>query len=215
MKKAVIFDLDGTLLDTLPDIVRCVNASLAHFGLQKIDKEQMRRHIGHGAKELIRNCAGLDKADPKLNDLLAYYNELYTNNPVRDTEMFKGIKNTLDQLKSRGYTLVILTNKPQATTDRVVEKFFPAGYFAEIVGQSSRVICKPDKTETLNILSRLQIEMQNAYFVGDGDTDVLTAINAGITGIAVLWGYRNKDELCQAGACRFVNSPEELLDILK
>lgn len=215
MNKAVIFDLDGTLLDTLPDILFCVNETLEKFGRKKIDSALLRKYVGNGAREMIRLSAGVSPEEPLLGGMLDFYNRLYAERFAVDTVVFPGIEETLLALKERGYLLAVLTNKPQAPTEKLIKKFFPAGAFAEVVGQSEKVACKPDKTETLNILSRLGVNRNRAFFVGDGDTDAMTAVNAGITGIAVLWGYRGKEELKRAGAKIFVRTPAEILDVLR
>lgn len=214
MNKAVIFDLDGTLLDTLPDILFCVNETLEKFGRKKIDSALLREYVGNGARELIRLASG-GAEGALLDSMLGFYNRTYTERFAEDTVVFPGIEETLAALKERGYLLAVLTNKPQAPTEKLIKKFFPAGTFAEVVGQSEKVACKPDKTETLNILSRLKVMKEHAFFVGDGDTDAMTAVNAGITGIAVLWGYRGKEELKRAGAKIFVRTPAEILDVLR
>lgn len=214
MNKAVIFDLDGTLLDTLPDILFCVNETLEKFGREKIDRTLLRKYVGNGARELIRLASG-GAEGALLDSMLGFYNRTYTERFAEDTVVFPGIEETLLALKERGYLLAVLTNKPQAPTEKLIKKFFPAGAFAEVVGQSEKVACKPDRTETLNILSRLKVMKEHAFFVGDGDTDAMTAVNAGITGIAVLWGYRGKEELKRAGAKIFVRTPAEILDVLR
>ena len=120
----------------------------------------------------------------------------------------------LDLLKKDGYKLAIVTNKPQKTTDPIYNKFFSKYEFDFVVGQSDNVKCKPDKTTTLNILKQLNVDCKNAYFVGDGETDVQTALNCEILPISVLYGYRNKEQLSIAGAKIFAQSPIEVYDII-
>ena len=129
--------------------------------------------------------------------------------------MFDGVAEVLTELKKRGYKLVILTNKPQETTDTVYENHLKRFGFDKVVGQSGQVKCKPDKTATLAILNELGVLPENAYFVGDGETDVMTSINAGTNGIAVLWGYRSKKALEDAGATVFAGTPWDILDFVK
>ena len=120
----------------------------------------------------------------------------------------------LSELKKRGYKLAVLTNKPQETTDNVVKNYMSGFGFDKIVGQSGSVKCKPDKAATMNILEELGVSPDNAYFVGDGDADVLTAINSGTKGIAALWGYSPREKLEKFGATVFARSPRELLSII-
>ena len=129
-------------------------------------------------------------------------------------KFFAGIDKVLLNLKERGYKLAILTNKPQMTTDDVYKTYLEKFGFDKVVGQSGSVKCKPDKTATLNILKELDTLPENAYFVGDGETDIITAKNAGIKSIAVLWGYRDKEQLVEAGATTFAIQPQDLISLI-
>lgn len=213
MNKAVIFDLDGTLIHSLPDILEYVNMTLEKFNAPLRNEKEIRQFIGNGARNLIKRSFG-DITEAELDERLAFYNEKYTNSGSPKTRLFDGVKEMLLTLKERGYRLAILTNKPQKTTDEVYQKYLSFANFDMVVGQSNSVKCKPDKTATLNILSQLGVERENAFFIGDGETDVLTSINAGIKNVSVLWGYRDKDQLLQAGATTFVQHPKEILSLI-
>ena len=214
MQKAVIFDLDGTILDTLQDIAENVNLTLEKFGYQKRTNQEIRRFIGCGARRLVELAFGDNVSDSETDKRLEYYNKIYTASSSAKTCLFDNMKEVLLTLKSRGYKLAILTNKPQKTTDRVCKEHLSDIAFDKIVGQSESIACKPDKTATLNILRELNVDNANAYFVGDGETDVLTAINSNTNGIAVLWGYRDKEQLEQVGAKVFATSPIDLLTLI-
>jgi phosphoglycolate phosphatase len=215
MNKAVIFDLDGTLLDTLPDLLENVNLMLEHYGFPKVGREKVRLSIGNGATKLVERVLG-DNYDPLcFDEHFKYYSNLYDKSQSLKTDFFEGIPTVLTELKKRGYKLAICTNKPQVPTDNVCEKYFKEFGFEMAVGLTDKVKKKPDPEATLNILEKLGVEKENAYFVGDGDTDVMTAKNAGVKSIAVLWGYRNKEDLEQAGATVFANKPIDLLDLIK
>ncbi len=213
MNKAVIFDLDGTIIHSLPDILEHVNITLGKFNAPLRNADEIRQFIGNGARNLIKRSFG-DITEQELDERLAFYNESYTSSGSPKTRLFDGVKELLLTLKEKGYRLAILTNKPQKTTDEVYQKYLSSFNFDMVVGQSSSVKCKPDKTATLNILEKLNVEKQNAFFVGDGETDVLTSINAGIKNISVLWGYRDKDQLQEVGATTFVNNPKEILSLI-
>ena len=213
MNKAVIFDLDGTIIHSLPDILEHVNITLKKYNAPLRNADEIRQFIGNGARNLIKRSFG-DITEQELDERLAFYNESYTSSGSPKTRLFDGVKELILTLKERGYKLAILTNKPQKTTDEVYQKYLSSFNFDMVVGQSSSVKCKPDKTATLNILEKLNVEKQNAFFVGDGETDVLTSINAGIKNISVLWGYRDKDQLQQVGATTFVNNPKEILSLI-
>ncbi len=212
--KAVVFDLDGTLLDTLPDIAENINIMLKRYGYPERSYSEIRKFIGCGARNLVKDSIGVPLSIVELDERLAFYNEIYTASSSPATKLFDGVSEMLAGLKSRGYKLAILTNKPQATTDRVAEEYLSDLGFDLIVGQRAGVKIKPDKEAALSILKSLDASPKNSYMVGDGETDVLTAVNAGMKGVAVLWGYRDKKELKAAGAKTFVSSPKELLEVL-
>lgn len=214
MNKAVIFDLDGTLLHTVPDITDNVNATLSHFGYPSVTESDVARFVGNGARNLIEKCVGVPVTSEELDERLAYYNKIYTECGSPKTALFDGISEVLCTLKERGYKIAILTNKPQMTTDNVYCNYLSEFIFDEVVGSSDTVKCKPDKTATLNILKTLDVLPENCYFIGDGETDVMTAINSGTKGIAVLWGYRSKAQLESAGAKVFASKPVDILDLV-
>ena len=212
--KAVIFDLDGTLLDTVPDICAYVNVALKHFGYPLVTIADVTRFIGNGARNLIIRSLGGDKPDSVVDEVLAYYNGVYNNGENKLTVVFDGIMSVLEELKKQGHKLVIMTNKPQRNTDGLYKRFFDKIGFDAVIGQSDKVKCKPDKTATVNVLNSLNVLPSNTYFIGDGETDVITAKNAGCKGIAVLWGYRTKEQLESAGATVFASNPQELFSLL-
>lgn len=214
MNKAVIFDLDGTLLDTLPDIVDSVNIALKKFGFPARDSSEVRLFIGNGARNLITKSLGDGVNQKTIDECLDYYNEIYTNSGSPKTHVFEGIEQLVNELKKRGFITAILTNKPQMTTDDVYATYLSSLGFDMVVGQSEKVKCKPDKEAALNILNKFNVPLDRAFLVGDGDADVLTALNANITGISALWGYRTKQELERVGAVRFANKPQDVFQFI-
>lgn len=215
MNKAVIFDLDGTLIDSVPDIAENINIMLKRFGYPVLSEEEIKAKVGHGARNLVKDCIGKSLTDKELDERLEFYNYQYTNSGSPKTRLYKGIPETLKELKKRGYKLAILTNKPQETTDNVIKNHMSDLNFDKVVGQSGSVKCKPDKATTLAILKELNVLPEKTYFVGDGDADVLTSLNSGTNGIAVLWGYSSKEKLAAFGATAFVYKPEDLLKIIQ
>ncbi len=214
MQKAVIFDLDGTLLDTVPDIKDNINIMLKKFGLPLRTKKEICSFVGHGARNLVEQSIGKNSDKVCLDDALSYYNKIYTESNSPKTKLFDGIDEVLKTLKARGYKILILTNKPQETTDIVYEKYLKQYNFDKVVGQRNGIKIKPDKTATLNILKELGVLPENTYFVGDGETDVQTSVNAKTIGIAVLWGYRDKQVLSSFGAKTFADKPLDLLKLI-
>ena len=215
MNKAVIFDLDGTLIDSLPDIFHYVNVTLEKFGEKKRDYNEVRAFIGYGAKNLIKKSFGGDISEQDLNERLNYYNEKYTASGSPKTKVFDGVKEVLTQLKDRGFKLAILTNKPQITTEDVYKRYLADIGFDVVFGARLCVKMKPDPEALNMILKELSVNKENAYFVGDGETDVITAKNAGVEPVSVLWGYRDKDQLLSEGARLFAEKPSDLLSLIK
>lgn len=212
--KAVIFDLDGTLIDSVPDIAENINIMLKKFGYKPLSEEEVKSHVGHGARNLVKDCIGLPLTDNELDERLAFYNEKYTASGSPHTRLFDGVKDMLARLKAAGFKTAILTNKPQETTDNVVQNYMSDMGFDKIVGQSGSVKCKPDKTATLAILNEFDVLPENAYFVGDGDADVQTALNSGVNGIFVLWGYSSREKLESFGAKVFADTPSRVADLI-
>ena len=214
MNKLVIFDLDGTLLDSLPDIYDNINLMLKKFGYPSRKREEVMQFIGNGARNLVKRSIPDGMSEEQIDKCLTYYNEIYTNSGSPKTKLFDGIRETVVELKNRGYKLAILTNKPQITTDRIYEEYMMDLGFDVVIGQRNGVKIKPDPITALKIIEELESSPENTYFVGDGETDVETSINANTCGIAVLWGYRNRAQLEKAGAKVFVNAPKELLSVI-
>lgn len=215
MNKAVIFDLDGTIIDSLPDIAYSINVMLEKFGYPNEQNAKIMQCIGSGARNLVKNVIGIPLTEEELDERLDFYNKHYTSSGSPKTTLFNGVKEVVKELKKRGFKVAILTNKPQITTDNVNKTYLSNLGFDMVVGQKNGVKIKPDPTVTLSMLKEMGVEPENAYFVGDGETDVLTAINANIKGIAALWGYRSKSQLEKAGATVFANNLFELLDLIK
>lgn len=214
MNKAVIFDLDGTLIDSLPDIAEYVNITLEKYGAPKKEVCKIRQYIGNGARNLIlRSFDGTIEGE-RAEEILAFYNKNYTESGSPKTRLFDGVKDVLLELKKRGYKLGILTNKPQVTTDGVYQTYLKEIGFDAVVGQTAGKKIKPNPDTLLELLNNLGVLAENAYMVGDGETDVEVAINAGVHGVAVLWGYRDKDQLLNAGAKVFADKPLDLLKVI-
>lgn len=214
MNKAVIFDLDGTILDTLDDITDSINGMFNEFGYKAIDRERVRSLIGSGAKKLIADALPEKLTDEEFVKRLETYNRIYNASGSPKTKLFDGVKEVLKELKRRGYKLAVLSNKPQHSTDKVAEKYLQGLGFDIIAGQSEKIICKPNPLGALYVLKELGVKPENAYLVGDGETDVMAAINADIKGIGALWGNRSKEQLQAVGGKIFAENPLDLLKII-
>ena len=215
MNKAIIFDLDGTLIDSLPDIFDNITIMLEKFGYEKRTYKEVMSYIGNGARMLVKSSLPEGETEERIDECLGYYNGIYTSGGSPKTKLFDGIKETLVELKKRGYKLAILTNKPQITTDNVYKTYMSDLGFDEVVGQRPGAKIKPDPTEALKILSKLSVKVESAYFIGDGETDAELAKRGNLQGISVLWGYRDKATLAQYGAVNFAEKPSDLLEFIK
>ncbi len=217
MNRAVIFDLDGTVLDSLKDIADNVNKTLDKFGNRRLSLAEIKSIVGNGAKRLIEDALKLNDirvSETELGRILGYYNRLYTESESPSTKPFDGIKEVLKELFLRGYKTAILSNKPQKTLERVCSLYLNDIKIDRVVGEKDGVKCKPDKTATVALLKELGVTPENCYFVGDGETDVIASVGAGTNCIAVLWGNRTKEELAAAGAKVFAEKPADLLYLI-
>lgn len=214
MEKAVIFDLDGTLIDSIIDITDSMNAMLLRYGYPLLSVEQMKEIVGYGATKLVKNAIPATLSETELLERINYYNDYYTASNSPKTKLFDGISEMLAELKKRGYMLAVLSNKPQETTDNVNEIYLKGQGFSMVCGQSEKIKCKPDRSGVDYILNTLNVLPENAYFVGDGETDVLTAKAAGIKCVSVLWGNRSKSQLEAAGGNLFADKPSDILKII-
>lgn len=214
MKKAVIFDLDGTLTNTTLDICDNVNLALRKFGYKEITPDEARRFVGNGAKILIeRSLKGV--MPDNFNEIVDFYNKSYNFCGSPRTFVYEGMKDVIKKLKNDGYLLAVVSNKPQDGTNEVIKTFFGNGIFDYVFGQRDGVKTKPDKQPVEITLSALGVKKDDAVYVGDSEVDVLTARNSGVDGITVLWGYRDKELLLENGAKTLVSTAEELYKTIK
>lgn len=212
MVKAVLFDLDGTLLDTLPDIMFVLNETLRKFSYPEITIGQTRDYIGEGAYRLVERA--LPAGAENIEECFEYFKKVYASCKNRNTRPFEGIMDLLASLKAQGVKLAVITNKPQGATEECVKQFFP-DMFDFVAGDGGLFPCKPDPSSAQYAALSMRVAPAECVFVGDGETDALTAVNARMKGVSVLWGYRTREQLEAAGATRFVQTVEELGKILQ
>ena len=217
MKKLLIFDLDGTLADTLPTLTESMNAVLAEYSVPLVDDAKICFAIGNGMELMCRRCIPAEYYDDATVYLpfLARYKEEYAKNYLNIDEPYAGLAEVIEALKSRGYAIASLSNKPHRYTVDIVEKLFGKGYFADVRGMIEGVPTKPDPTAFLDIAKGLGFTAEDTIMIGDSEPDVLVAKNAGANCIALSWGYRSREQLVAAGAKTIIDTPDELLNILK
>ena len=215
MIKACIFDMDGTVADTINSIAYFANNALNYAGLPSIDIEEYKYLIGNGAKTLVKRMLDKIGADENLFDeVFTHYSTTYDNNFLYLTEPYEGIPELLETLKKKGITIAILSNKPHATTTKVSAALFGNDLIDICYGGRDGIALKPDPTSALGIVNELGMEKEECIYIGDTSTDMKTGKNAGLYTVGVLWGFRKRDELEENGADAIISHPSELLNII-
>jgi len=213
--RAIIFDLDGTLLNTLADLADSGNAALGALGLPQHPQDAYRFFVGLGIEELVRRMLPEARRDP---ETIAAANKIigeeYKRRWKDKTRPYPGILELLDALRQRGLPVCVLSNKPQPYTDLTIEAFFPGWPFTIVRGARPEVPNKPHPAGALAIAAELGLAPGSIAFVGDSATDMKTARGAGMLPVGVLWGFRDEKELTSNGAQHIISQPDGLLDLL-
>lgn len=212
MKRLVIFDLDGTLLNTVADLAAATNHALAVLGFPIHPVDAYHQFVGRGILNLFRNVLPEDSKSEenvtRMRDLfLPYYNAHNTD----ATCPYPGIASLLNELQRRGIALAVASNKYQAATEKLVKHFFPALTFAVVLGQREGFPLKPDPAIVGLITEQTDTEPDDVLYVGDSGVDMQTAQNAGVESVGVTWGFRPTAELTEAGARHLANTAEDIL----
>jgi phosphoglycolate phosphatase len=216
MFKAVLFDLDGTLLYTLKDVADAMNKALAHFGYPEHSVDAYKYFIGESVETEAYRALPESARDPVFIKKLAVYSEeIYDKCWGDNTHPYEGIPALLTELQQRGLTLVILSNKNDRFTKVMVKKILSQWRFEIVQGAIPDAPLKPDPTLALRIAKQLQLAPEQFLYLGDTNTDMQTAVSAGMFPVGCVWGYRTADELLKAGAKVLINHPAEVLDILE
>ncbi|MGN0824630.1 MAG: HAD family hydrolase [Candidatus Coproplasma sp.] len=205
MFKTVIFDLDGTLLNTSLDIQKVLNDTLAHFSLPQLSLEKTVEYVGNGAKMLVQRAIP-QSATGSFEEIYKYYAAHFAACDNLLTCLYDGEEEALFNLKKAGVKLALVTNKPQDATEGVYNRHLKKFGFDFVAGNTQKYPLKPDPALALCAAESMGVKAEECLFVGDGETDVQTAINAKMEHLAVLWGYRSKAQLEAAGAKNFVES---------
>ncbi len=212
--KAVIFDLDGTLIDSLEDLADAVNCALSCFGLQVHSLQSFRKMVGDGTRTLISRALPADKQQ-LLEPVLDKMRQRYFETCLNKSRPYKGIEAVLAKLKKAAIKMAVLTNKDQKMAQKMIEHFFGKDCFNVIRGTFDSIAVKPDPAALLEVLEKLGVNADEAVFVGDSNIDIHTAKAAKMASIGVNWGFRGEDELRAAGADFVINQPNELLQYLQ
>ncbi len=210
-ERAFIFDLDGTLLDSLADLANAVNHALTARGCPAHPEAAYRYFVGNGMRVLVRRAAPPECPDADLLALAREVESCYAETWHHCTRPYPGVSDLLRELCRRGVPVGVLSNKPDEFTRRMVAHFFPEVDFFAVYGQREGVPVKPDPTAALQMIAELGMSPDRVYFVGDSRVDMETAVNAGMIPVGVTWGFRPREELLEFGAKYLIDKAEDAL----
>lgn len=211
--RAVLYDMDGTVLDTLEDLADATNVSLAHFGMPTVDLDKVRKSVGNGAKMLVRRVVPEGTSEEMIDEVLAFYKPWYGAHCRVKTRPYPGILPLMERLQARGIRQAIVSNKPDPAVKSLAEDFFP-GLLETTVGESERVRTKPEPDTILAAAALMDTPLADCVYVGDSEVDVEAARRAGLRCIAVCWGFRSEEQLIAAGAVEIAHDAQELEALL-
>lgn len=211
--RTVIFDMDGTILDTLEDILDSVNVTMDHVGYPHHTKEAMRHFLGNGAATQIQRCVPGGAEDPKYQEALDFYLGYYNEHAKIKTGPYPGIVDVLKKLKELGVKTAVVSNKPDVTVQELSEEFF-TGLFDVSMGERAGMKKKPAPDSVYEAMKLLNADPNDCVYVGDSEVDMATARNSNLPCVTVTWGFRDEDFLREQGATTFAHTMDELLEAL-
>ena len=207
--KAVLFDMDGTLLDTLEDLCDSTNHALRQMGYPPRGIEEIRRFIGNGAEKQIRRAVPEGTSEEKIMETLAAFRAYYQDHCQIKTKVYDGLLDMLSELKEKGVKMAVVSNKPDAAVKKLNREYF-GDRLDYAIGPSDGVRCKPYPDMAEEALKALGVAKKDAVFVGDSEVDVQTGLNAGLDVIAVSWGFRSREVVIEAGASKIADDAHQL-----
>ena len=208
--RAAVFDLDGTLLNTLADLADSGNELLASYGMAPHPEPAFRYFVGNGSRKLMERILP-GKSPEQIDEALGRYKAIYEKHLTAKTTPYEGISETLSALKVRGVRMAVCTNKHISAAEALIRKYFPADTFDTFEGDRPGVPRKPDPAHVRIVLEKMGARPEETVYLGDSGVDMQTAVNAGALPVGVLWGFREKDELMENGAQILLSKPSELL----
>ena len=215
MKKLVIFDLDGTLLDTIADLAESANYALKQLGYPTHDVETIRTFVGNGINKLLeRALPSHEQTEENVIRMRSHFVPYYDVHNADLSSPYPGIVNLLEDLQAKGIQIAVASNKYQAATVKLVKQYFPNIDFVEILGQREGINVKPDPTIVFDILKKAKVSFEETLYVGDSGVDMQTAINAGIDAVGVTWGFRPRAELESFQPMGLIDKAEDLLEFI-
>lgn len=214
MYEAVIFDLDGTLLDTLEDLADSVNEMLKKFSCPERGLAEVRQFVGNGMKKLVERSVSEDFDEKQFDSAYEFFRLCYGRNMRNKTRPYDGIMACLEELKKLGIKTVVTSNKNDDAVKNLCKEYF-GELITFAVGVREEIPPKPDPEMVFSAMKKIGVSKENCIFVGDSDTDILTAKNAELRSIGVLWGFRDRGVLEKAEADFIISSPHEIINIIK
>lgn len=215
MKKAVIFDLDGTLLNTLDDLADSTNYALSRFGYPTRTIDEVRQFVGNGVAKLIERAIPEGKNNPNFEKCLAIFKENYAQNMYNKTAPYNGIIEMLSNLKSKGIKIAVVSNKFDLAVKELCKKYFEGFIdFAAGENEAQGIKKKPAPDTVISVLNEFNFAPEDAVYVGDSDVDIMTAKNSKMPCISVTWGFRDEKFLLKNGATILINAPSEIYNHL-
>ncbi len=210
---AVIFDLDGTLLNTLEDLADSMNIALKQLGWPPHSIESYRYFVGRGLDNLVRQVlpANEQQSSSSFTKLRTAMQKEYSIRWKNKSRPYKGVQVLLDELTNRHIPIAILSNKPDSFTQNITRQLLSQWKFRIVSGSRPKTPLKPDPTSALDIAQKMNLSSSTIFFVGDTDIDMKTAVNAGMTAIGATWGFRSAKELVENGANHLIDNPPDLL----
>ena len=215
MKKLVIFDLDGTLLDTIADLAMATNHALQQLGYPTRPVDEIRTFVGNGINKLLeRSLPDSEKSEANTLHLRTHFLPYYDAHNADLSTPYPGIPTLLQELQEKGLMIAVASNKYQTATVKLIHHYFPNISFVEILGQREGVPVKPDPGIVSDIIQKAGVSKEEVLYVGDSNVDMQTAHNAGVDAIGVAWGFRPRAELEALQPLAVIDKAEELLDYL-
>lgn len=212
--KAVLFDLDGTLINTLDDLADAANYMLRHFGYPEFDTEAYKYKVGNGMRRLMERALPEDhRTTADIDAAMDVFMPYYSEHSLDKAKQYDGISDVLQKLRNMGIKTAVITNKAHAAAVKILDNMLP-GCFDVIFGQREGVPTKPDPTSANTVISELGVLPNECIFIGDSGVDMQTANNTGAFALGALWGFRTKDELIENGAMAVIEKPAEILKFI-
>ena len=215
MKKLVIFDLDGTLLDTIADLAVATNHALEQLGYPTHETEVIRTYVGNGINKLLERALPTnERTEENVMRMRTHFIPYYDAHNADLSAPYPGIVSLLETLQEKGLQLAVASNKYQEATAKLVEQYFPTISFIEVLGQRDGIAVKPDPIIVFDILKKTDVSKEEVLYVGDSGVDMQTALNAGVDAVAVTWGFRPRTELESFSPKGLIDKAEELLEFV-